>query len=89
VDYEDIAIHALGMALERHVAKREARQYIVKTFRPSRKRHPCSIYSLKFDFERKAGRYISEPDYSKCLRQCGLKVVGGRVYAKEVNTSQT
>ena len=69
--------------LERQAAMQIACQYIPKHFRPSRKRNTRSIYSLKHDFERAAEYYINEADYTECLRQCGLKVVDGRVFAKD------
>jgi len=83
MDYERIALHALWKTLDRHIAKREARRYIAGHFRPSLKRHNRSVYSLKHDFERAAGRYINEDDYAESLRRCGLKVVEGKVFAKE------
>jgi hypothetical protein len=78
-----IFLHTLWKGLDRHVANRAALRYITEYFQPSHKRHPRSVYSLKHDFEQLATRYINEADYSQCLRQCGLKVVDGKVFAKE------
>lgn len=77
-------IHTIWKGLDRHVSQELALRYIAEHFQQSRKRHPRSIYSLKHDFEGDCDRYICEEDYANCLRQCGLKVVDGRVYAKEV-----
>jgi hypothetical protein len=76
-------LHAFWKGLDRYVATRAACRYITTHFQPSSKRNARSVHSLKHDFERARHRYISEPDYSECLRQCGLKVVDGRVFAKE------
>ena len=76
-----IFLHTIWKGLDRHVANRAACRYIAEHFRPSRKRHARSVYSLKHDFEQAANRYINEADYSECLRHCGLKVAGGRVFA--------
>lgn len=78
-----IFLHTIWKGLDRHVANRAACRYIAEHFRPSRKPSRRSVYSLKHDFEQAANRYINEVDYSECLRQCGLKVVDGRVFGDE------
>ena len=75
--------HALWKCFYRRAAKLAARRYIMGYFRPSRRRHPRSVYSLKHDFEAAANRYINEADYVECLRQCGFTVSDGRVFATE------
>jgi hypothetical protein len=75
--------HPIWKCFDRYAAKLAARRYIMEHFRPSTKKHSRSVYSLKHDFERAAIRYISETDYSECLRQCGLRVFDGRVFAME------
>ncbi len=75
--------HALWKCFYRHAAKLAARRYIREHFRPSTKKHPRSIYSLKHDFEETATRYINETDYTEALRHCGFKVVDGHVFATE------
>ena len=77
-------MHTLWKCFYRHAAKLAACRYIKKHFRPSAKKHPRSIYSLKHDFEEAASRYISESDYAESLRQCGFKVIDGRVFAMEM-----
>ena len=74
-------MHTLWKCFYRHAAKFAARRYIMEHFRPSRKRNPRSVYSLKHDFEEAASRYITEDDYADCLQRCGFKVVDGRVFA--------
>ena len=85
MNLDALLLHAFWKYLDRHVARREARRYIAKTFRPSHKRHPRSVYGLKHDFEQSAGPYINEDDYTDSLRRCGLRVADGRVYAKEIH----
>ena len=80
-------MHALWKCFYRHAAKLAANRYIKEHFRPSAKKHSRSIYSLKHDFEQAANRYISEGNYAECLRQCGFKVVDGRVFAMEMPCS--
>jgi hypothetical protein len=80
---EFLFIHALWKCFDRHAAKLAARRYIMEHFQASPKQHPRSVYSLKHDFERAANRYICEGDYGESLRHCGLKVIDGRVFAKE------
>jgi len=75
--------HALWKCFYRHAAKLAARRYIKEHFRPSRRRHPRSVYSLKHDYEDATNRYINETDFTECLRQCGFKVSDGRVFAME------
>ena len=82
---EFLFMHALWKRLYRHAAMLAARRYIVQSFQPSRRRHPRSVYSLKHDFESDASRYICEDDYTECLRECGFRVVDGKVFAKEVS----
>jgi hypothetical protein len=78
-----IFLHTIWKGLDRHVANRAACRYVAKHFWPSRTRNPRSVYSLKHEFERAANRYITETDYSECLRQCGLRVVDNRVFGDE------
>ncbi len=76
-------MHAMWKCFDRHAAQLAARRYIREHFRPSTKKHPRSVYSLKHDFEEAVNRYINETDYGQCLQQCGLRVVDGRVFARE------
>ena len=78
---EVLFMHTLWKCFDRHAAKFAACRYIKKHFRPSTKKNPRSVYSLKHDFEEAASRYISEGDYSESLRRCGFKVVDARVFA--------
>ena len=81
MNLEGLFLHALWKGFDRHAAKLAACRYITEHFRPSRKRHPRSVYSLKHDFEQATTRYITENDYADCLQRCGLKVVDGQVFA--------
>ncbi len=85
MNIEALARHALWKCLDRHIARREARRYIAEHFRPSLKRHPKSVYGLKHHFEQASGLYINEDDYTDSLRRCGLRVVDGRIFAKEAS----
>ena len=76
-----LLLHTIWKGLDRHVANRAACRYIGEHFRPSRKRHARSVYSLKHDFEQATTRYITENDYADCLQRCGLRVVDGKVFA--------
>jgi hypothetical protein len=80
-----VLVHAVWKGLDRHVANRAASRYIAEHFQPSQKRNARSIYALKHDFERAETRYITEDGYSECLRQCGFKVIDGKVFAEEVD----
>ena len=84
MNLEVLFLHTVWKGLDRHAAKFAARRYIMEHFRPSVKRHPRSVYSLKHDFEAATTRYINESDYAESLRHCGFRVVDGKVFAKEV-----
>lgn len=74
----------IWQALAADLAKREARRWIAANLRPARRPHFRGCYSWKHEFERDARKYIRAGDFAAVLVTTGIKVVGDRVYTKEV-----
>ena len=64
---------------------RVARRWVRERLRPARCKHPRGLCSWKDQFEHdEPRRHIKQEGFAKVLADAGIKVVGDKVYAKEV-----
>jgi hypothetical protein len=75
---------SLWHGLDRDVSRRVAERWIATHLTPSQRPHPLGIHWLRSLVEHESHRYVPASLMRAALEAKGVKVVGDRVFAKEV-----
>jgi hypothetical protein len=80
---EAIFLNVFVNGLARGVSKLKAQQeWIPAAFVPAHRPYRSSLYGLKHQFENGTRYYLHADEMAEAFRANGIKVIGGRVYAK-------
>ena len=78
----NVLCYKLAYAVSIH----EARRWIRNRLRPSKRPYPLGVRFLKHVFEwEEHKRHICAGDFARLLTEAGIRLVGNRVYCREVN----
>jgi hypothetical protein len=80
-DLEREFLLAIAHGLECALAVSMARKWIKANFEPSTRPHKVSLYGLKNRFTHRY--YLKSHSMQRAFEDCGIKVVGQEVFAKE------
>jgi hypothetical protein len=79
-----LILTGLWLGLDRDLSRREAERWIARHLTPSERPHPLGIHWLRSLVEHESHRYVPASLMRPALEAKGVKVVGDRVFAKEV-----
>jgi hypothetical protein len=82
---EAIFLNDIANGLQRGVSRIKAQQeWIPQNFIAARRPYQSSLRSLKHEFEHRTRYYLHEDEMAKAFRANGIRVIGGKVYAKRL-----
>jgi hypothetical protein len=79
----------LWRGLDRDLSRREAERWIATHLTPSQRPHPLGIHWLRSLAEHESHRYVPVSIMRPALETKGVRVVGNRVFAKEIKSVST